>query len=97
MDGSIESVAHQQLEAVQLLLVCAPLTHQTRGFEISAHDLLTRGFAADFVVRDRIARHVYAHVRRAFVGAFAVNPLENRLEHGENLDIAIVIDRGVSP
>ena len=39
-------------------------------------------------------RQVHAHVRRALIGALAQDLLHERLDHGERLDVAVVVDRG---
>ena len=70
---------------------CA-LAHTDSGRVVAADDLLTRGLAAGFIVDDRACNHVDAHVRRALVGALAVDGTEHGLEHRENFNVAVIVD-----
>ena len=63
------------------------------GGEITPDDLLIRRFAAGIIVADGKARHVDAHIRRAFIRALAEDGAEDRFEHREDLDVAVIIDR----
>ena len=53
-----------------------------------------RGIPANLVIADAIADHVHAHIRGRRIGRAAVDLLKHSVEHGENLNIAVVIDRG---
>ena len=69
------------------------LAYADGGRVVAADDLLTRGLAAGFIVDDRACDHVDAHVRRALVGALAVDGAEHGLEHRENFNVAVIVDR----
>ena len=62
--------------------------------EISADDLLLARLAAHVVVHDAIARHVHPHVRGRVIDEFRARDLgEDAPHHGEDLDVAVVVDR----
>ena len=72
------------------LLSALPL----RTAQADAPDNLLPGrLAADFVIHDGVARHIDAHIRRALVGAMAVDLAEHLFQHGENLNIPVVVNR----
>ena len=62
-------------------------------FVIAADNLLLCRLAADFVIGYRRFDHVHAHVRGGFIRGGAVYFFENRIEHREYFDIAVVIHR----
>ena len=84
----------QQLQLEDLTVhVLADLV-VTEGLEIAADDLVAGGLAAGFVVHDAVAGHVHAHIRGGLVGALACDELEHRVDHREDLDVAVVVDGG---
>ena len=56
-------LVHQQFQLKALLFDNAAGLLVTEALEIPTHDLIQRGFAADFIVDDAVARHVHAHIR----------------------------------
>ena len=87
---------HQQHELVHLSVVVAPLGHRGQCGVVAANDFLTRRLAAHLVVRDAEACHIYAHIGRRLVRTLAVDALEDGVQHGEDLDVAVVVDRGLA-
>ena len=89
-------LVHQQLQVLDVLVVKprAALVHG--GLEVAAHDLHLRRLAARLVVDDGHARHVHAHVGGRLVGARAQDALHHGLQHGEDLNVAVVVDGGLA-
>ena len=61
---------------------------------IAADDLLLGGTAANIVLYDTVASHIDAHIRGRFIGALPRDALKNGIQHGKNLNIAVIIDSG---
>ena len=91
--GADPEVLHQQLHALHGL----PLLDAHRVLagvaEVAADDLLHRRLAHHRVVDDAEARPVHAHVRgRPVGGRLARDALHDPPQHGEDLDVAVVVD-----
>ena len=84
---------HQHLLLVKLRRRRQTLAHGNGACKIAADDLLAGCLAARLVVNDGAGNHVDAHIRRAFVGALAVDGAEHGLEHRENFNVAVIVDR----
>ena len=67
-----------------------------QGIEIAADYLVQRGVAGRGIVGDTVARHVDAHIGRRLIGAHALDFLEYRVEHGENLNVSVIVDGGLA-
>ena len=63
------------------------------GMIQAADDLLLGCLAADRIVRNALAHHVHAHIGGRAVGRAAPDVRKNSLQHRENLDITVIIDR----
>ena len=85
---------HQKFQFENFIGGVLPLALGATGVVITADDLPFRGVAADFVIADTQADHIHAHIRRGFIGTFAQNTLEHRVEHGEDLYVAVIVYRG---
>ena len=94
--GGHPGLLHQQLQLVHALLVPLAPAHVTQGGVVAADDLLTGGGSHHFVVHDAVARHVHAHVGGGLVGALPHDLLEHGPEHGEHLNIPVVVHRGLA-
>ncbi len=66
------------------------------GVVIATDYLVAACIAAHFIVVDAEADHVDAHIRGRLVWILTVYPLEQCVEHRKNLDVAIVVDGGLS-
>ena len=66
------------------------------GGVVAADNLVLGGLAADLVVADAKASHVDTHVGRRLVGVLTVDTVEDGVEHGEYLDVAVVVDGGLA-
>ena len=86
----------QQLLLVQLFRRSISLLNIYRALKISADNLLFCRFSADRIIRDRKPCHVDAHVRRRLVRALTHNSFENLLQHRENLNVPVIVDRRLS-
>ena len=87
---------HQQGDLVHLVLRAFAFGQVAQGGIITADDLLLRGFAAYGIVAEAVTHHVDAHIGRRLVGILAVNALEDGIQHGEDLDVAVVVDGSIS-
>ena len=93
--GIDSCLLHEQLQLGDLLFAHAGALHIHAGLEIAPHDFHACCLADGIVVEDRIARHVHSHVGGGVVGAFAQDLGEHGLKHGEDLDVAVVVDGGL--
>ena len=84
---------HQEGDLVHLGFRGLAVGEVAEGRVVAADDFLQGGFAAHLVVRDAVAGHVHAHVRRGLVGGFAVDVHEQGVHHGEDLHVAVVVHR----
>ena len=94
--GVDAGLVHHQLQLAEAILADAGALDLDGGLEVAAHDLHLCGVAHRVVVHDRHARHVDAHVGGGLVGALAHDLLHHGLEHGEDLDVAVVVDGGLA-
>ena len=85
---------HDQLDLPYLVGVGVTPAHAAGRRVVAPQNLLPGGFHTHRVVADAEAQHIYAHVRGALVGAVPVDPLENSLQHREDLHIPVVVDGG---
>ena len=92
--GRYFRLVEKQSNFIDFVFVVGSVGHFVGRVVESADDFVVTGLTADFVVADAEPNHVHAHVRRRFIGIFAVDALEKGVENGENLDIAVVIDSG---
>ena len=83
----------QQLQLEAVVLGGAAHFLVAQALHVAAQNLLQRGLAADFVVNDAVAGHVDAHVGGGAVGALAGDQVEHGVQHREDLDVAVVVDR----
>ena len=91
--GRDAGLLHEHLQLAYLVGATAgALCVHTRA-EVAADDFHPGCVAHGLVVTDGKACHVDAHVRRRLVGACTQNALHHGLEHGERLDVAVVVDR----
>ena len=86
------SPLHHQADFVHLPLAGLAVGKMAKGREIAADDLLLGGPAAQLVVVDAIAYHIYAHIGGRFIRSFPVNILEKGVHHRENLYVTVIID-----
>ena len=87
-------LVHKELDFIYTIVACKTLAHSAAFCIITAQDLLLGSFTADGIVNNAVARHVYAHVGRRFIGAASIDLFENCGENRENFNIAVVIHRG---
>ena len=92
--GGNARLIHQQLELAHAALVAETHADIAERLIVAADDLLAGGLAAGLVVNDAVARHVDAHIGRGVIGTFAGDLLEDGGNDREDLDVAVVVDRG---
>ena len=89
-------LVHQKFQLVDLALDLCAVFKRTQRLEVPADDLVAGGLAAGGIVHDAVARHVHAHVGGGVVGALACDQLEHRVDHREDLNVAVVVDGGLA-
>ena len=94
--GGDLGLLHEQLDLVHFLFTGIAFHEAVQGSVVAADDLLQAGLAACLVVVDAEARHVDAHVRGRLIGVFAVDALEDGVQDREDLDVAVIVDRGLA-
>ena len=82
---------HQQGYLLHLVLVVATFGKAVKGCVVAAYYLIAGGIAANIFVAHAEAYHIHAHIGGRLIWILAVHAFENGIEHGENLDIAIVV------
>ena len=87
---------HQQLQLVDLALDLCAVLEVAQGLEVAADDLVAGSFAAGRVIHNAVACHIHAHVGGGVVGALACDQLKHGVDHGEDLNVAVVVDRGLA-
>ena len=83
---------HDEGYLVYLMFVVGAEGVAVEGVVMAADDFVARGIAAHFFVAHAEAYHVYAHVGGRLIGVFAVDAFKDGVEHGEYLDVAVVVD-----
>ena len=71
-----------------------PLPHIAACLIVAANDFLTGRLSAGGIVYDAIAGHVYAHIGRRVIGAFACNFFKDCIDDGEYLYITVIVYSG---
>ena len=89
--GGDVGLFHQQGDFVYLAFAGFAAGVVAQGCVVASYYLVFGGLAAHFVVGDAETGHVHTHVGGRFVGVFAVDAFEQGVEHGENLDVAVVV------
>ena len=89
-------LGHDALQAIDLFVTHTGATNLLAAGKIAAHDLHAARIGARLVVGDGKAHHVDAHVGWTLIGAFAQDLLHKRTDHGECLDVAVVVNRGLA-
>ena len=90
--GGNVRLAQQKLKLFNLLCNVKPLSAVAEGFVIAADNFLLCGTAYSLVVKNAVACHVDAHVRRRLIWRIAVDVFKNRLKHRENFNVAVIVD-----
>ena len=89
--GDLGLIEEQQ-NLVDLALAVYAVGQFVGGRVVAPDDLVARGLTAHLIVADAEAHHIDAHVGGRLVGILAVDALEQGVEHGEYLDVAVVVD-----
>ena len=87
---------HQQSDLIHLILAAFAFSQVAKRCVITSYDFIFRCLAAYLVVAQAIARHVYAHVGRRLIWVLTINRLKNGVQHGEYLDVAVIVDSCLS-
>ncbi len=89
-------LVHEELDLLHLGELGLAATARDGGLVVAADDLLRGGGPDGLVVVDGVARLVDPHVGGALVGALAEDAGHHGLQHAEDLDVAVVVDRDLT-
>jgi len=87
---------HQDLRLEQDAVVDAALLAVPERGEVAPDDLLVGGLPDLLVIDDAVPRHVHPHVRGGPVEGPSEDALQDGIDHGEHLDVPVVIDSGLA-
>ena len=95
--GTVDThLLEEQRNLVHLLLRACAQGEVVEGVVVAADNLLLACLAANGIVGDAEAHHVHAHIGGRLVGIVPVDTREEGVEDRENLDVAVVVDGGLS-
>ena len=83
---------HQEGDFVHFVLRCLTVGKIAEGGIVAADYLLEGCLTDHFIVTDAVAYHIYTHVRRGFVGGFAVDVHEDGVHDREYLYVPVVVN-----
>ena len=81
----------EHTDLIHLTLVISAIRHLVGGSIESADNLVLRCLAAYLIVRDAETNHVHTHIRWRLIGILTIDTLEERIQNGEDLYVAIVV------
>jgi|GEM_PF-231943 len=87
---------HQDLRLEQDAVIDAALLAVPERGEVAPDDLLVGGLPDLLVIDDAVPRHVHPHVRGGPVEGPSEDALQDGIDHGEHLDVPVVIDSGLA-
>ena len=79
---------------MDLRAVAVALSYVAKGVIITADNFVVGSLSDGGVIKNAVARHVYAHIGRRFIGTFAAYFLKHGRKHGENFDISVIVYGG---
>ena len=82
---------HDQFQLAHGFIAALALYLLHTGGIISAQDLHPGSLAANFIVGDAVAHHVYTHVRGGLIGGRAGDFLKDGIEYRENFHVAVIV------
>ena len=94
--NSDAGLLHEKFKLEDLGLRASAGLSGGHGVVVTADDFLAGSFLAGLIVDDAVSGHVYAHICRGFVGAFAVNLCKDLVQYGENFNVTVVVDGSFS-
>ena len=74
------------------MVVVTPLGHITQSGVVAAYDFLLGCLTAHFIIGNAEPGHVDAHIGGRLVGTLSVDAFEDGVQHGEYLDVAVIVD-----
>ena len=78
------------------MLIISAVSIAVECFVMATDDFVACGIATYLFVAHAETNHVYPHVRGRLVGVFAIDTFEDGIEHGEYLNVTVVIDGNLS-
>ena len=82
----------EHLYLTDLILIASTFCHLVGGVVITSDNLILGGIATHLVVRYTESHHIHSHVSGRLIWIAAIDTLEKSVEHGEDLDVAVVVD-----
>src|SRR5574344_793337 len=82
----------EHLYLTDLTLIASTFCHLVGGVVITSDNLILGGIATHLFVRNTESHHIHSHVGGRLIWIAAVDTLEEGVEHGEYLDVAVVVD-----
>ena len=87
---------HDHLYLHDLFGLRIALKSLTESAVVTPDDLIVRRGAYDVIVENAVSCHVNAHIGGRLIRRFAENGLEHRVQNREDLNVAVVVYRGLS-
>ena len=83
---------HHQFQPHHRFFIALTLQLLHAGSIVAAENLPAGRITASRIIHDAVAHHVDAHIRGGLIGGLALNLLEDRVQDGEDLHIAVIVD-----
>ena len=93
-DGHM-SLFQQKLNLINFFFA-ASANQSFHALIISADDLLTCSFLADFIINDAVTGHINAHICGRFVRALAHDLFKHSLKNRENFNVTVVVNSSLT-
>jgi len=90
--GCYAGLVHQELELVDFILGGAPFGESVESCVVAADDFVPGSLAAGLLVTHTASYHIDSHIGRGLVWILSVDALEESIQNGKNLDVAVVVD-----
>ena len=85
-------LVEEHLYLTDLVLIASSPCHLIGGIVVAADNLVLGCIAAHLIIRDAESHHIHSHISGRLIWIVAIDTLEESVEHGEDLDVAVVVD-----
>ena len=90
--GSNLGLIKQHLNFADFSLVASTASQLVGSVIVTADDFVLRSLAANIVIADAEAYHVYTHISRRLVRVRSVNTFEQGVKYGIDFNVAVIVD-----
>jgi len=90
------SLFQQKLNLINFFFAACSANQSFHALIISADDLLTCSFLADFIINDAVTGHINAHICGRFVRALAHDLFKHSLKNRENFNVTVVVNSSLT-